>query len=410
MIDRRHFITGLSTACALTSLANGKGATPATLKPGRYDVYMKLAEPAAPERLKRFNRDTRVMITHAKGKCGYGFDMTRDVKRQFVGTYEFNASSRLDVTAGRASTGELPEVEFEFEESKPRNFYKYVRDTLTAVTLNVGDALLFRNTIGFVRRIELVSAHAEIVKKEGFWVKGYRFGATFKFDGKEFSIERETPSASNFAQPFEIGGLVIYLDMVQDIFEDCGGFIGEKDYLTTGVTCRPKRRVRITVQEEGVPICPQKILEWFPGASKPHVTSICYNGYNTWAGPWPENGKTLAHGGLDINMPSGTMLTAPIDFDDQAYFQSVAGGDVNNRWKAEKKWLNGTSWWLVSNHLNSLKVPEHTPVKAGTLYAETAGVWVWQFEHTHFCFRVFDGEEDFWLDPWIVMRSSVKAT
>ena len=413
MIDRREFLTGISASCAIAGLAKADANSPSTLKPGRYDVYLKHAKQIPPGQLGRFSRDTRVIVTHATGKCGYGFDMTRDVKRQFVGTYEFDGSSRIDVSAGRASGGDLPEVEFEFEESKPRKFYKHSRETLTAATLNVGDALLFRTAIGLVRRIELVSAHAEVVSKDGDWVKSYRFGAKFKLDGKgiskEFSIERETPSASNFAQPFEIGGLIVYLDMVQAAFEDCGGFLGEKDFLTTGVTCRPKRTVRITVQEVGVPICPQKIIEWFPGASKPHSTSICYNGYNTWAGPYLDSGKTLAHGGLDINMPSGTMLNAPIDFDDQAYFQSVAGGDVNNRWKGEKKWLDGTSWWLISNHLNSLKVPEHTPVKAGTIYAETAGVWVWDFEHTHFDFRIFDGEEDFWLDPWVLMRSSVKA-
>lgn len=381
----------------------------AKLKPGRYDVYVKPAADVTPERRARFSRDTRIRVTHAKGSCGYGFDMTRDVRRQFLGTYDLDASSRFDVTPGNTSGGETPEIAFEFEPCRPREFKRNVRDTLTPVTMNVGDTLLFRNQMGYVRRIELVSVHGEIAKKDGDWVKSYRFGATFRMDGREFSIERETPSASNFAMPFEFGDLVFYLDLVQDLFVDCGGFLGEKDYEAVGVTCRPKRRVRLVVQEAGLPICPENIVEWFPGASRQHLPSVCFHGYNTWAGPWLDKKKTLAHGGLDINMPDGTMLVAPISFDDQAYYQSIRGGDVNNRWRGERKWLDGTTWWLISNHINHLEVREHVPLEAGTVYAETAGTWVGLFEHSHFSFRVFDGDEDFWLDPWIVMRASLKA-
>ena len=41
---------------------------------------------------------------------------------------------------------------------------------------------------------------------------------------------------------------------------------------------------------------------------------------------------------------------------------------------------------------------------AGAQYADAAGTWVWDYEHSHFCFRVFDGEEDYWLDPWLFLR------
>ena len=115
----------------------------------------------------------------------------------------------------------------------------------------------------------------------------------------------------------------------------------------------------------------------------------------------PYAGKR-AHGGLDINMKSGTPLFAPIDFDDHYLFNSLTKGDNNNRWRGIRKWDNGAIWWLQAHHLNKMLRPEHKPLNQGTMYAETAGVHVGSKEHTHFVFRIIEGGESYWIDPWIL--------
>lgn len=50
-------------------------------------------------------------------------------------------------------------------------------------------------------------------------------------------------------------------------------------------------------------------------------------------GTWQRN---VTHGGLDINMPSGAILTCPIDVDDQELYHSIACGGDNNRWRAAR--------------------------------------------------------------------------
>jgi hypothetical protein len=47
-------------------------------------------------------------------------------------------------------------------------------------------------------------------------------------------------------------------------------------------------------------------------------------------------------------------------------------------------------------------VPERTPLKAGTRYATTGGVFVGSHEHSHFMFRVLGQGGEYWLDPWIL--------
>lgn len=53
----------------------------------------------------------------------------------------------------------------------------------------------------------------------------------------------------------------------------------------------------------------------------------------------------------------------------------------------------------------SLVLPMILSAESVSWKGATSGTWVWDCEHTHFCFRVFDGEEDFWLDPWLVLRA-----
>jgi len=129
----------------------------------------------------------------------------------------------------------------------------------------------------------------------------------------------------------------------------------------------------------------------------------CYNGDDCWLGPYR---GASAHGGLDINHPAGTPLYAPIALDDQYYYNSVATGYVNNRWRGVRRWPNGSVWALQVAHIIDLTEPEHTPLAAGQQFARGAGVWVGDHEHSHFIFQVTDRGTECRLDPWIIFRQS----
>jgi len=101
----------------------------------------------------------------------------------------------------------------------------------------------------------------------------------------------------------------------------------------------------------------------------------------------PYLGKAC-HVGMDVNHPKGSPLFAPIEFDTQAYFNSLVMGHENNRWRGIRRWKNGDVWALQTHHLIELLVPENTPLKAGTRYATTAGVHTGSHQHTHFEFKI----------------------
>ena len=59
--------------------------------------------------------------------------------------------------------------------------------------------------------------------------------------------------------------------------------------------------------------------------------------------------------GLDINLPKGTPLFAPIDFDDHCIFSDV------------RRWANGDMWGLQSHHVDRLLADEHTRINGKTI-------------------------------------------
>ena len=183
-----------------------------------------------------------------------------------------------------------------------------------------------------------------------------------------------------------------------------GGFMREKDW-QMALLCAPAKAGRFAVQETGRPICPEPLHPWYPNPGGALDIHECYNGEDCWMGPY---GGALAHCGLDVNMPVGTVLSAPIAFDDQYYLCSVASGSCNNRWRGVRRWADGSEWWLQSHHLIELLVPERTPLTRGTPYATTAGVWVGAHEHTHFNYHVLEQGGDYMLDPWIVFSEMWK--
>jgi hypothetical protein len=102
---------------------------------------------------------------------------------------------------------------------------------------------------------------------------------------------------------------------------------------------------------------------------------------------------------MDVNHAKGSPLFAPIRFDTHAYFDSLAMGDNNNRWRGIRRWRNEDVWALQSHHLIDLLVPENTLLQPGTKYATTAGVHVGSHEHTHFEFKIGRARGDKAGDP-----------
>jgi hypothetical protein len=282
------------------------------------------------------------------------------------------------------------------------------KQTLSAVEMLNGDTLEFKRLDGCVVAIQIVDTQAEIVrttlKTHGEEVRGamtvYRFWADCRVDGKDIRLEREVGTQASFYEPWEIGGIRIWLDAVDDIFR----FMRE-----THSPCRlqencshslpGRRQVRLAVQDATARICPETVHPWCPLPKGCLRIEDCYRGEDCWMGAYD---GASAHGGLDVNHPAGTPLYSPIDLDDQFLYHSTETGFNNNRWRGVRQWEDHSTWILTSCHMIQLTVDENTPIKGGMQYAEGAGISVGVAEHSHFGFAVLDHGEFIRLDPWIL--------
>ncbi len=287
-------------------------------------------------------------------------------------------------------------------------FERRAKDTLTAVEMIHGQTLRFELLNGTVAEIELLDTGAEIMETAletpGVEVSAatttYRFWADITVDGKEERLEREVGTQKSFYEPWEIGGVRIWLDAVDAIFD----FM-----LETHAPCRTREicshgkptryQARLALQDATARICPEPLQPWCPLPEGGLRMEDCYRGEDCWMGAYD---GASAHGGLDLNHPKGTPLFAPIAIDDHYLYNRADQGFNNNRWRATRRWADGSTWVLATCHMVELTVPEHTPLKAGDQYAVGAGVWVGCHEHTHFVFSVFNHGELIMLDPWIL--------
>lgn len=270
--------------------------------------------------------------------------------------------------------------------------------TLTAVEMDCGDTLLFTLRNGQTRRMVLEATHAAILqtnlktlkKARGGGATLYHFTCRIRLDGHPMALERYVGAQQAFYEPYVVNGVRLWFDAVADIFD----FLTEEHG-----ACKPRRDARFVLHDATEPVCPEEVLLWCPNEGNYIDMHDCYDGDDCWLGAY--HGAD-AHGGLDINMPRGTPHWAPIDLDDHWLFNSLAAGHNNNRWRAVRQWPGGDRWTLQSHHIIRLLVPEHTPLEAGTHYAEGAGVHVGSHEHAHFVFKIDHGEGDILVDPWIL--------
>lgn len=288
------------------------------------------------------------------------------------------------------------------------------KPTMTPFELNCGDDLVFTRGDGGSTTIELLDTDAFIIerdyarygyggKKDGISV--YGFSCLLRIDGREIEITREVGSQKSFYEPLAIAGTNLWLDAVRSIFDTSfdhgkspGGFMVEKDFLG-GHVCMPRQAARFVIQDASASICPDPIDMW---CELPHGglrIEDCYNGEDCWMGPY---GGAFAHCGLDINMPAGSLLRAPIGFDMQYYHTTLEAGFNNNRWHGLRHWEGNSIWRLSAAHLIDALVPEYTPLERSTVYATTAGTAVGAHEHTHFNLHVTELGGSYFLDPWII--------
>jgi hypothetical protein len=288
-----------------------------------------------------------------------------------------------------------------------------VKSTLTPCTLDHGDTLRFLLSDGSPWDMTLLRTSAAVCEEnyrtypyhaEGD-ISAYTFDCDLLVNGREVHLQRWVGNQDSFYAPEELDGVRVWFDAVAAIFVESGGFMREKDW-RGGLICNPNRAARFAVQEAGRPICPEPLCPWYPNPSGKMDIHDCYNGEDCWMGPYQ---GAFAHCGLDVNMPAGTLLTAPISLDDQYFFNTLGAGDNNNRWRGIRRWADGSEWWLQSHHLIELLVPERTPLTAGTPYATTAGVLTGAHEHTHFIFEVLEQGGSYKLDAWILLGETWPA-
>lgn len=284
--------------------------------------------------------------------------------------------------------------------------YRKAKETLTAVELDRGETLEFELLNGEVRTLTLEETSGGILltnldqygERHSLGRTMYHFTCRIRVDGQPMTMERYVSSQETFYEPYVVNGLRIWFDGVQDIF----GFLKE-----THGACRPAKQARFALQDATIDICPQKVLAWCPIENHFIDVGDSYNGDDPWMGAYL---GFDAHGGMDINHPAETPIWAPVDLDDNYYFNSVAMGHNNNRWRAHRTWPDGSFWTLQTHHMTRLTVPEHTPIQAGAKVADGAGVLSGSHDHSHFCFKVAESADVSGLGPADTVEVQVEFT
>ena len=287
-----------------------------------------------------------------------------------------------------------------------------IKPTITPFYLDAGDILRLTLTDGRVWTMTLLESTAGILERANLEyndrrvprgnVSVYVFEALVKINGRVRSLRREIGSSQSFYAPWIIDGVKIWFDASAAAFRERNGFMAEKDW-RHGLICCPPRLTRWAVQEDGLPICPEPLRDWYSHPKRPLEIRDCYMGEDCWMGPY--NGAA-AHCGLDVNMKIGTPLHAPFSLDTQRIYQSVSCGDDNNRWIGERLWPDGSLWQIQTHHITETTVPPSEPVRAGKVYARAAGVAYGEVPHTHFLWRVIEQGGSYLLDPWILFSQT----
>jgi hypothetical protein len=277
---------------------------------------------------------------------------------------------------------------------------------LKAVELEVGEGFTFTLPDGATRRFRLLSASARPIwtwdRPEHRLHNGRVFAmeCVLEADGQPLRFLRIVPGQQSFYTPVHVNGVTLFFDAAQAI----EAFIHDNHGGSAATTARrsfPNRAARFAFAEYGAPLAGQPLRPWLPLPGDRLEIHSTYNGQNVWLGPYLKN---EAHNGLDINCPAHTPLYAPIDFDRHGYFESLALGHNNNRWRGTRTWPNGETWTLRSHHMDSLVSLGDAPLTQGTRYGTVGGTLYGAHPHAHFFFIWQRGPDTapIHLDPWIL--------
>lgn len=274
------------------------------------------------------------------------------------------------------------------------------KETLTAVEMDVGETIRFTLRDGSVRTFRLEDTRARVLYSNlepprqpyigGYLI--YEFAADVVIDGHRFTLRRYNPVQQSFSEPLVINGMRLWLDAVREIGDIVPPRTREPDQ-------HPRKHARFMLQDATLRLAPERVHAWYPNGENRIEMRDAYIGADAWMGPYF---GARGHGGLDINMPIGSPLWAPFRIDDHYYFESLAAGDDNNRWRGTRRWPNGDLWTIQTHHVVDMVVPEHAPIAAGGLYGYTAGVAYGLVPHSHFVFKVGEGGAQLQLDPWLL--------
>ena len=105
--------------------------------------------------------------------------------------------------------------------------HRQTKPTLTAIELDRGDTFELITRVGHPFRMQLVSTEAEIVRTTLKQLKAEesgartdcRFRCVVAINDTEHCLEREVSTQRSFYEPWEIDGVRLWFDAVQDIFE-----------------------------------------------------------------------------------------------------------------------------------------------------------------------------------------------
>ncbi len=279
--------------------------------------------------------------------------------------------------------------------------YNFTSDGyVKAVEMNKGDTLAYKLKNGQLRTFILLSTSAKPIftfdNPVNQWHSGivYSMNCKIMADGQELNLKRIVSAQQSYYTPWHINGVTLFFDAVKVI----DSFIKDHHGSADG-SSYPKKDVRFAFIEYEDDFSPQPLKPWYPNNKNYISIKDAYGGADSWLGGFK---KDEAHNGLDINIPNNTALWAPIDFDDQYYFESLAKGDNNNRWMAIKTWPNGEKWILRTHHMTALNVEQNTALTQGQFYGTVGGVHFGSYPHIHFNFI---WEKDGFataLDPWMI--------
>jgi len=272
----------------------------------------------------------------------------------------------------------------------PTIIKRAAKNTVTPVLLNHGDVLEFTLRNGHKRTLKLLETDAVIMRTnvKDVHIEQNNGGSIVQFsckvlvDGHEMIMLRYLPTQESFYEPYVINGMRVWFDAVQDYFDL---------FTLKHGWAKPRAAARFAVSDALDPVAPDIGL-WYPNDSLYIDVQDSYLGDDVWMGPYLGGSP---HAGLDVNMPKGTPLFAPVQFknaDDQ--WLEVNFTPKPYYWAATmagiKNWPNGAEWTLKTLHLDKYLVEEHAPLRKGEVFAEAAGTGVGAVPHSHFEFMIRD--------------------